>query len=55
MKSKTSEWKQLSIEMIENEEDEFKQRTICRLVAAVVGEQKERGKQRVGIDKPKRK
>ena len=55
MKSKTSEWKQLSIEMIENEEDEFKQRTICRLVAAVIGEQKERGKQGRGLDKPKQK
>ena len=55
MKSKTSEWKQLSIEMIENEEDEFKQRTICRLIAAVVGEQKERGKQQTDIDKQKRK
>ena len=51
MKSKTSEWKQLSIAMIENEEDEFKQRTICRLIAAVVGEQKEREKQSKGIDR----
>ena len=51
---KENEWKTLAIEMLNEESDEIKLRTICRLIAAVVGNGKKE-KERQALDRRVRK
>lgn len=51
---KENEWKTLALEMINEEKDEIKLRTICRLIAAVIGVGRKE-KERQALDRRVRK